>query len=81
MLENRKHPRKHLGVRGWIRCENGATLGCHIKDISVGGAMLHVSADTEIPDCFRLYFSERPSSYRNCAVRWRKIGSVGVQFE
>jgi hypothetical protein len=70
---------KELIAPGWITGLGPALARCWIKDISNHGATL-VFQSGQPPEEFRLYFSPYASTYRMCAVQWRKDDSVGVKF-
>jgi len=66
-------------VRGWITGLGEKLAPCFIEDISSDGAKLIIRSG-QPPDEFKLYFSPRANTFRNCLVLWRKRESVGVQF-
>jgi hypothetical protein len=73
------HEGRPMVVRGWISGLGENLAPCFIEDISSDGAKLIISSG-QPPDEFRLYFSPRAHTFRNCLVLWRKKESVGVQF-
>jgi hypothetical protein len=73
--------RSNCEVPGWIGGPGGALCPCVIRDISKVSATLAVNESSTLPENLRLYFSPTAQTYRRCVVRWRKDGSVGVQFE
>jgi len=75
----REYERKALRVRGWITGLGPGLTPCIVEDISEGGAQLIVD-NLKTPDSFRLYFAPGAANYRQCHVRWRKAGSIGVEF-
>ena len=70
---------KEFIAPGWISGLGPALARCWIKDIAKHGATL-VLQGGQPPDEFRLYLSPYATTYRMCAVQWRKDDSVGVQF-
>ena len=79
MREGRKYDSRSLEVRGWITGLGKDLAPCVIEDISPDGAKLIIDSG-QPPDEFKLYLSPQASTFRNCRVRWRQRGCVGVQF-
>ena len=75
----RTHEGRPMAIRGWITGLGEKLAPCFIEDISSDGAKL-VIRDGQPPDEFKLYFSPRANTFRNCLVLWRKKECVGVQF-
>jgi len=75
----REHEGRSMVVRGWITGLGERLAPCFIEDISSDGARLIIDQG-QPPDEFKLYFSPRAFTFRNCLVLWRKKQSVGVQF-
>jgi hypothetical protein len=73
--------RSNCELPGWIGGIDGARCPCVIRDISNVSATLAVNEPSTLPENLRLYLSPTAQTYRRCVVRWRKDGSVGVQFE
>ena len=80
MHSDRKYERKTLSYPGWIRFDENQPSPCLIEDASDGGARLSVRDSDALPERFRLFLSPTAQSSRICVVKWRKPGSVGVQF-
>ena len=80
MFSDRKDERKPLSYRGWIHIPDWPLFTCLIEDASDSGARLMLDEPQLIPDRFKLYFSPTSRNYRECIVRWRRGGSIGVQF-
>lgn len=54
------------------------TLDCIIKNMSDDGAKLVLSIPENLPDAFSVRFND--GKERNCAVRWRIMNEIGVQY-
>ena len=50
-----------------------------IRNLSETGAKIELDMPTSIPDQFELSIPAKSRSH-NAEVRWRRIGSIGVQF-
>jgi PilZ domain len=62
-------------------CADGSPLGaCLMVDVSAGGARLKVQTPEELPGEFTLVLSRDGQLRRQCAIAWRKDGTIGVQF-
>jgi hypothetical protein len=57
-----------------------STAECIVKNISTGGARLKFGDITGIPSRFTLKFDDGSLPARECIVRWRANGFLGVQF-
>jgi hypothetical protein len=75
----RKHERKSIMVRAWVQGDAPTLLPCVVEDMSSGGAKLLFERG-QPPDMFKLYFAPAAPNFRNCQVRWREPGCVGVAF-
>lgn len=80
MFSDRKHDRQSMSYPGWIATCGPALTPCTIEDASSGGAKLLVRDSASLPDQFKLFLSPTAKTARDCIVRWRKDGSVGIQF-
>jgi hypothetical protein len=80
MHEDRKNKRKALGHPAWIAVPGEPLRQCYIEDASDGGAKLAVPDAEELPRHFKLLLSPRAQTFRDCEVRWKRIGSVGVRY-
>jgi PilZ domain len=80
MQSNRRHKRKDVSYPAWLFADGKEPQRCMIEDASVGGAQLLVNNSKNVHDRFRLGFSPTAHEYRNCIVRWRRDGHIGVQF-
>ena len=56
-----------------------AVIDCTVRNLSISGACLEVSAPVAIPDAFELSFDSF-RSVRLCQVRWRAESTIGVSF-
>ena len=70
-------PRLSVFEVGQVRF-GALTRTCVVKDVSAGGAALHVTAFDEVPDSFIL--SRRNARDRECKVVWKRRAAVGVRF-
>ena len=80
MYSDRKHKRKAVSYPVWLFVDGAEPRPCKIEDASVGGAQLVIQNFESVPDRFRIGFSPSTNTYRNCIVRWRRDGRIGVQF-
>jgi hypothetical protein len=77
MDERRRHSRVSVFEVAQVRFGDIART-CVVKDVSTGGAALHVTAFDQIPGRFTL--STRNYSMRECEVVWKRRCSIGVRF-
>ncbi len=54
------------------------TLDCIVKNMSEEGAKLVLSVPESLPDAFSVRFID--GRERTCAVRWRVMNEIGVQY-
>jgi len=80
MHSDRKNARKALGYSAWIVIPGAPIQPCHIEDASDGGAKLIVADEENIPQLFKLMLSPTAQTYRECEVRWRRIGQIGIRY-
>ena len=80
MQNDRLHERQKVQIRGWVTGFGEGLIMCVVEDISAGGAKLIIENDQPL-EKFKLYFSPRANTFRNCVVKWRKAGSIGVKFD
>jgi len=78
--EQRKSTRHKALKGGRIIFNNGWSIACTVRNVSEGGAKLHVENTLDIPSAFRLVLNDG-SSPRECVVRWRNAVTLGVEFE
>lgn len=55
-----------------------STFDCVIKNISEDGAKLVLSIPASLPDKFSVLFND--GQQKQCAVRWRVMNEIGVQY-
>jgi hypothetical protein len=77
MRERRKHPRVLVFEVAQVRFASLART-CVVKDVSAGGAALHIPAINGIPDRFTL--SRRNARALECEVVWKRRSALGVKF-
>jgi PilZ domain len=79
MDENkRSDSRQKVLKSGRIILDDLHGIECTLRDVSANGAKLIVKKPDDLPDTFRLLFSD--STIRPVKVMWRKPDSVGVHF-
>ncbi len=79
-LNDRKHKRKTFVLDAVINLADGSKpRPCTVVDISQGGACLAVDP-LPLPDKFTLLLSSSGNVRRECLLKWRRDGEVGVQF-
>lgn len=78
-LEKRIAPRRNTMIEATIVFDGGRTrMRCIIRNLSDTGAKIEVASVTRIPRTFDLLVDKvRPQS---CAVVWRAVKEIGVQF-
>jgi hypothetical protein len=80
VTDRRTEPeRKATQIQGWIKAA-GFSRRCVLANVSRYGARLIVANTHNLPDTFLLLLSPTPQSYRQCVVKWRAAGMVGVEF-
>ena len=55
-----------------------SVFDCLIRNLSDTGAMIQIENPLAAPNAFKLQLSD--DRLLACAVRWRKINSMGVEF-
>ena len=80
MHNDRRNDRKSIWYPGWIAVPDAPLRKCFIEDASDGGAKLVVEDETDVPRHFKLLLSPTARTHRECEIRWRKTGSVGVRY-
>ena len=79
MEERRKVQRMRALKAARIVYHNGTqTRDCMVRNLTGIGARLVMDSTVGLPDAFSLQFED--GSERACAVRWRKLGDMGVEF-
>lgn len=79
MEERRTERRTRVLLPAHIHLPNGSRIACSIRDISQGGARLHVRLHGEVPEQFTVVVDSDMRQF-NCSVRHRSGASLNVQF-
>jgi len=80
-MENRRHFVRHRTLKGGrlVYDEAAQSAECSIRDLSEQGARVEVTDNQRVPSEVVLCFDDgRP--FRQCFVRWRRGGVLGMQF-
>jgi len=80
MHSDRQGDRKFISYPGWIAIPDEPLRQCFIEDASDGGAKLIVQDEQNIPRHFKLFLSPTARTHRQCEIRWRQSGSIGVRY-
>ncbi|MEJ2379244.1 MAG: PilZ domain-containing protein [Pseudolabrys sp.] len=82
MKEKRKSARHRVGVLAALMTgQNKLICFGAVEDVSVEGAKLKLTKDTELPDSFEILLASKDGPRRRCSVIWRRTGRVGVRFQ
>ena len=79
MEERRNERRTRVLLRASISAPTGGCIACTIRDLSEGGARLHVSPGVQVPGRFELIVDGEDRRFE-CDVRHRSGSTVNVQF-
>ncbi|WP_279597389.1 PAS domain-containing methyl-accepting chemotaxis protein [Methylobacterium sp. J-068] len=79
MEERRNERRARVLLQAWICLPGGDRIACSIRDMSEGGARLHLSRPATVPDRFEVVV-EADGRHFDCAVRHRSGTGLNVQF-
>ncbi|MCJ2009298.1 PAS domain-containing protein [Methylobacterium sp. J-092] len=79
MEERRTESRARVLLPAHLHLPRGGRLACSIRDISEGGARLHIRLHAEAPERFTLVVDDDGRQF-DCQVRHRAGASVNVQF-
>ena len=79
MEERRAERRIRVLLPASIHVPGGSVIACSIRDISNGGARLHVKEQIRLPDRFDLVVDEDGRRF-SCELRHRSGSSANVQF-
>lgn len=79
MEERRNERRTRVLLPASILMTGGDRLACSIRDLSAGGARLHVRSDATVPERFDLIVDADGRRFK-CEVRHRSGSSINVQF-
>jgi hypothetical protein len=81
MANHRSTPRYRTLLKGRVIFPNKqSTMDCVVRDLSEGGARLHIGHHDTVPDHFSLYVPLKETTYQ-VTVRWRQNEDVGVMFD
>lgn len=80
MSDQRSARRWPTCLKGQVRSKDGRVIDCLIRDFSSTGARLELSAYTQLPPSFELYFPLKQTSFQ-AHVRWRQENELGLAFE
>lgn len=79
MEERRTERRTRVLLQAGIRLPGGERIACSIRDLSEGGARLHLDQAAQVPDRFEIIIDADGRQF-DCAVRHRLGMSLNVQF-
>ncbi|WP_353890190.1 PAS domain S-box protein [uncultured Methylobacterium sp.] len=79
MEERRAERRTRVLLRASIHVPTGGRIDCTIRDLSEGGARLHVGSGVQVPNRFDLTVDGEDRRFA-CDVRHRSGSTVNVQF-
>ncbi len=78
-MQQTRIPRQRVLKGAKIIFNNGTSvLDCTVKNVSEGGAALHIPSTGGVPAEFVLEIADEPR--RPCRVVWRREGRIGVRF-
>jgi len=79
MEERRGERRARVLLRAFIRLPGGERIACTIRDLSEGGARLHLAQAAKVPDRFEVVIDADGRRF-DCAIRHRSSTGLNVQF-
>ncbi|MCJ2089545.1 PAS domain-containing methyl-accepting chemotaxis protein [Methylobacterium sp. E-005] len=79
MEERRNERRTRVLLAATITTSGGSSIACSVRDLSDGGARLHVRRHAQVPERFDLTLDGDGRRF-SCEVRHRSDASVNVQF-
>ncbi len=79
MEERRAERRSRVLLAAHILTPSGTSIACSIRDLSEGGARLHLFSHEQLPDRFDVVIDKNGRRY-TCEARHRSGQSVNVQF-
>jgi methyl-accepting chemotaxis protein len=79
MEERRTERRARVLLRAAIRLPGGERIACSVRDLSEGGARLHLGRDAKVPDRFSVVI-DADGRHFDCVVRQRSGMRLNVQF-
>lgn len=56
-----------------------SAVDCTVRDLSETGAKLLTAKAADLPDEFRIIFTQ-DNTIRDALVKWRKVGELGIVF-
>jgi PilZ domain len=80
MLERRRFPRTKVFKAAKLIFADRPTINCVVRDLSNGGACLHVPSAADLPAEFQLSF-DTGRVKRKCRIAWQTLTKAGVSFE
>jgi hypothetical protein len=79
--EGRRRPRMNLPLKASLDFgRNTPRRTCTIRNISEGGACLHIGLLLDPPEYFHLMIPSVGNFCRHCKLVWRSEFDIGVQF-
>jgi hypothetical protein len=78
-MQRRDFVRHRACLKARILIQDGTTMDCMVRNMSLSGARLEVSQNFILPTEFELEIPQR-GSVLLCAPIWRKDDAVGVKF-
>ena len=79
VVERRQFGRRRTNVQGLISLRGRIAMGCIVRNLSQGGALLEVTRPEFLPGRFRLLL-EAASFETDCEVVRRSPNGIGVRF-
>lgn len=77
--ERRQFGRRQTFKHGWVKIEGRPPVTCIVRNISEGGALLEVPANTWLPFKFRIEIAGEGIA-TDCEIRHQRDNMVGVCF-
>lgn len=78
-IERRQFGRRTTSLHAWIRIPGRPQIACHVRNLSVGGALIDLDVPDWLPYRFRLVI-EATRFETDCETRHRGERSIGVMF-
>jgi hypothetical protein len=78
--DNRRRERRNRTLKSGQIVFNGgfSSVGCTVRNLSSGGALLELPSVVGVPREFQLKMDG--TALRDCQVRWRDERHIGVKF-
>ena len=81
MHDAREATREKLGIRAWIRFDDGFSVRpCMVADLSSTGVRIVVDEPHAVATQFSLLFKRDAIPGRRCRVKWRRGFEIGAEF-